>query len=274
MCCSCLIFSDFTKNHIKKLFRCSNRTDSCLSEKIMQAVKKGDTIFIGKYLFTRSETASVWLEVSEEKGEDVTCLVISTWGVRNNIDFLSLYTRHVEDIRHAREFLSKLGDRKQTHIYAKIENTEGLQHFDEILREADSIILARGNLGIELPSEKAAIYKCNMVGKPVVVTRVVDSMTDNLRPTRAEATDVAKQCWMNSPRQDKFRLGKFELDQLAQASQISPGRVLRDRHELPLLVVGPPHGEENFNQSGIFKTHFEDSVENETSNPPFMVSSR
>ncbi|KAG5040029.1 hypothetical protein JHK82_012173 [Glycine max] len=98
--------------------------------------------------------------------------------------------------KEAREFLSKLGDRKQTHIYAKIENTEGLQHFDEILREADSIILARGNLGIELPSEKAAIYKCNMVGKPVVVTRVVDSMTDNLRPTRAEATDVAKQCWM------------------------------------------------------------------------------
>ncbi|KAG5028559.1 hypothetical protein JHK87_012073 [Glycine soja] len=110
------------------------------------------------------------MQVSEEKGEDVTCL--------------------------AREFLSKLGDRKQTHIYAKIENIEGLQHFDEILREADSIILARGNLGIELPSEKAAIYKCNMVGKPVVVTRVVDSMTDNLRPTRAEATDVAKQCWM------------------------------------------------------------------------------
>ncbi|KAG4395261.1 hypothetical protein GLYMA_20G189300v4 [Glycine max] len=168
-------------------------------------------------------------KVSEVEGEDVTCLVkntatlsgslftvhvsqihidlptladkdkevISTWGVQNNIDFLSLYTRHVEDIRHAREFLSKLGDLKQTHIYAKIENIEGMKHFDEILREADGIILARGNLGIELPPEKvflfqkAAIYKCNMVGKPVVVTRVVDSMTDNLRPTRAEATDVA-----------------------------------------------------------------------------------
>ncbi|ESW15834.1 hypothetical protein PHAVU_007G106100 [Phaseolus vulgaris] len=196
---------------------------------ISKAVKKGDTIFIGKYLFTGSETASVWLEVSEVDGDDVACLVrntatlsgplftvhisqihidlpsltdkdkevISTWGVRNNIDILSLYTRQAEDIRHAREFLSKLGDLKQTHIYAKIENIEGLKHFDEILREADGIILARGNLGIELPPEKvflfqkAAIYKCNMVGKPVVVTRVVDSMTDNLRPTRAEATDVA-----------------------------------------------------------------------------------
>ncbi|KAG4910825.1 hypothetical protein JHK87_056941 [Glycine soja] len=170
---------------------------------LSKAVKKGDTIFIGKYLFTGSETASVWLEVSEVEGEDVTCLVKNTATLSG-----SLFTVHVSQIhidlptladkdKEAREFLSKLGDLKQTHIYAKIENIEGMKHFDEILREADGIILARGNLGIELPPEKvflfqkAAIYKCNMVGKPVVVTRVVDSMTDNLRPTRAEATDVA-----------------------------------------------------------------------------------
>ncbi|KAF3795377.1 Pyruvate kinase 1 [Nymphaea thermarum] len=197
---------------------------------LSKAVKKGDTIFIGQYLFTGSETTSVWLEVSELKGEDVVCVVknsttlsgslftlhvsqiridlptltdsdkevISTWGVKNNIDFLSLsYTRHAEDIRHARDFLSKLGDLSQTQIFAKIENVEGLTHFDEILQEADGVILSRGNLGIDLPPEKvflfqkAAVYKCNMAGKPAVVTRVVDSMTDNLRPTRAEATDVA-----------------------------------------------------------------------------------
>ncbi|TYI07594.1 hypothetical protein ES332_A10G238800v1 [Gossypium tomentosum] len=153
---------------------------------LSKAVKKGDTIFIGQYLFTGNETTSVWLEV------------ISTWGVRNNIDILSLsYTRHAEDIRHARCFLSKLGELNQTQIFAKIENIEGLTHFDEILQEADGIIFSRGNLGIDLPPEKvflfqkAALYKCNMMGKPAVVTRVVDSMTDNLRPTRAEATDVA-----------------------------------------------------------------------------------
>ncbi|KAF9597057.1 hypothetical protein IFM89_015248 [Coptis chinensis] len=118
--------------------------------------------------------------------------VISKWGVKNNIDFLSLsFTRHAEDVRQAREFLSTLGDLSQTQILAKIENEEGLKHFDEILQEADGIILSRGNLGIDLPPEKAAVYKCNMAGKPAVVTRVVDSMTDNLRPTRAEATDVA-----------------------------------------------------------------------------------
>ncbi|ONI21820.1 hypothetical protein PRUPE_2G091200 [Prunus persica] len=197
---------------------------------LSKVVKKGDTIFIGQYLFTGSETTSVWLEVTEVNGEEVVCLiknsatlsgplytlhvsqiridlptltdkdkeVISTWGIRNNIDFLSLsYTRHAEDVRHAREFLSKLGDLNQTQIFAKIENVEGLNHFDEILQEADGIILSRGNLGIDLPPEKvflfqkAAVYKCNMAGKPAVVTRVVDSMTDNLRPTRAEATDVA-----------------------------------------------------------------------------------
>ncbi|KAL8509329.1 hypothetical protein ACS0TY_016508 [Phlomoides rotata] len=197
---------------------------------LAKAVKKGDTIFVGQYLFTGSETTSVWLEVDEVKGDDVVCLiknsatlagslftlhasqiridlptltekdkeVISSWGVKNKIDFLSLsYTRHAEDVREAREFLSKLGDLSQTQIFAKIENVEGLTHFDEILQEADGIILSRGNLGIDLPPEKvflfqkSAVYKCNMAGKPAVVTRVVDSMTDNLRPTRAEATDVA-----------------------------------------------------------------------------------
>ncbi|XP_010543595.1 PREDICTED: pyruvate kinase 1, cytosolic-like [Tarenaya hassleriana] len=197
---------------------------------LSKAVIKGDTIFIGQYLFTGNETTSVWLEVTDIEGEDVVCLVknsatlsgqlytlhvsniridrptltekdkqvISSWGVKNNIDFLSLsYTRHAEDVRNARDFLSKLGDLRQTQIFAKIENIEGLTHFDEILQEADGIILSRGYLGIDLPPEKvflfqkSALSKCNVAGKPVVVTRVVDSMTDNLRPTRAEATDVA-----------------------------------------------------------------------------------
>ncbi|KAF2308203.1 hypothetical protein GH714_036763 [Hevea brasiliensis] len=156
-------------------------------------------------IFTGSENTSVWLEVLETNGQDVMCLikntatlagfilmhvsqvyeslpnlsdkdkkVISEWGSRNNVDFISLsYTRNVEDVR------------------------EGLKHFCEILQEADGIILGRGNLGIDLPPEKvflfqkSAVYKCNMAGKPVIITRVVDSMTGNLRPTRAEATDVA-----------------------------------------------------------------------------------
>ncbi|XP_057983105.1 pyruvate kinase 2, cytosolic-like [Malania oleifera] len=196
-----------------------------LSEK----VKKGDTIFLGQYLFTGSETTSVWLEVLEAKGPDVICIVknsailsgfiftmhvaqvhvnlptlndidkqvISSWGSRNNIDFVSLsYTRHVEDVRELKNFL-KTQNLHETRIFAKVETVEGLKHFDEILKEADGVILSRGNLGIDLPPEKvflfqkSAVHKCNMVGKPAIITRVVDSMTQNLRPTRAEATDVA-----------------------------------------------------------------------------------
>jgi pyruvate kinase len=137
---------------------------------LAKALKPGDTIFVGQYLFTGSETTSVWLEVSEVQGDDVVCViknsatlagslftlhcsqihidlptlsdedkdVMKKWGAPNKIDFLSLsYTRHAEDVRQAREYLSKLGDLSQTLIFAKIENVEGLNHFDEILEEAD-----------------------------------------------------------------------------------------------------------------------------------------
>ncbi|KAG6410081.1 hypothetical protein SASPL_128129 [Salvia splendens] len=224
---------------------------------LSEAVKTGDTIFIGQYLFTGSETTSVWLEVTEVKGKDVVCLiknsatlagslytlhvsqirielptltdkdkeVIRTWGVRNNIDFLSLsYTRCAEDIKLAREFLSTLGDLNQTLIFAKIDNVEGMTHFDEILEAADGIILSRGNLGIDLPPEKVfmfqkeAVHKCNMAGKPAVVTRVVDSMADNLRPTRAEATDVANAVLDGS---DAILLGAETLRGLYPVETIS-----------------------------------------------------
>lgn len=196
---------------------------------LSQEVKKGHTIFLGEYLFTGSENTSVWLEVLETKGSDVICLVknnatlsgtvfnmhvsqvhvnlptltdadkkiISTWGASNKVDFISLHcTRHADDVRELKAFL-KTQDLHETQVFAKVETVQGLKHFDEILKEADGVILSRGNLGIDLPPEKvflfqkSAVYRCNMAGKPVIITRVVDSMTANLRPTRAEATDVA-----------------------------------------------------------------------------------
>ncbi|XP_021724774.1 pyruvate kinase 1, cytosolic-like [Chenopodium quinoa] len=212
--------------------------------------------------FNSSPNSIIKDMVSELKGEDVVCLiknsatlsgplytlhvsqihidrptltekdkeVIKTWGARNNIDFLTLsYTRHAEDIREAREFLSNHCDLQQTQFFAKIENIEGLTHFDEILQEADGIILSRRNLGIDLPPEKvflfqkAALHKCNMAGKPVVVTRVVDSMTDNLRPTRAKATDVANAVLDGS---DAIILGAETLRGLYPVETISTvGRI-------------------------------------------------
>ncbi|KAH8938378.1 hypothetical protein BDL97_16G079500 [Sphagnum fallax] len=210
--------------------KASNKVLSVNSDALVTAVKPKDTIFLGHYLFTGSETTSVWLEVKEVKERDVVCTVkntatltgslfvvhvsqvrmdlptlsendkevVSSWGLRNHIDFLSLsFTRHADDVREARKLLDKLGDLSQTQIFAKIENFEGLVHFDDILKEADGVIISRGTLGIDLPPEKVflfqkvAIQKCNRAGKPAIVTRVVDSMVDNPRPTRAEATDVA-----------------------------------------------------------------------------------
>jgi pyruvate kinase len=112
-------------------------------------------------------------------------------------DYLAAsFVRRKEDILAVKEILDKANS--LTKIISKIENQDGLKNFDEILDVSDGIMVARGDLGIEIPGErvpivqKQIIAKCNKASKPVIVaTQMLESMTVNPRPTRAEVSDVS-----------------------------------------------------------------------------------
>ena len=118
------------------------------------------------------------------------------FALEQGIDFLALsFVRRAADVRELRQLLK---DRKaDTPIIAKIEKSEALSVFDGILAEADGIMVARGDLGVETPAEevpfhqKRIISACNRAGKPVITaTQMLQTMIENPRPTRAEASDV------------------------------------------------------------------------------------
>ncbi|WP_322174559.1 pyruvate kinase [Acutalibacter caecimuris] len=120
------------------------------------------------------------------------------FGIENGFDFIAAsFTRTAADILEIRQILKEYKCHT-INIIAKIENMEGVENIDEILRVADGIMVARGDMGVEIPFQdvpvlqKQLIKKCYMAGKQVVTaTQMLDSMMKNPRPTRAEATDVA-----------------------------------------------------------------------------------
>jgi len=130
--------------------------------------------------------------ITEKDAKDIE------FGIEQDVDFIAAsFVRRASDVLEIRQLLEKHGA-GHIQIIPKIENQEGVDNIDEILEVSDGLMVARGDLGVEIPAEdvplvqKDLIKKCNKLGKPVITaTQMLDSMQRNPRPTRAEASDVA-----------------------------------------------------------------------------------
>lgn len=188
------------------------------TEAVCQAVRVGDSLFL--------DDGSIQLKVEETDGTDIRTVVLVggqlssnkgvtvpgvtfdigaitdedvetvRFAVDQGLDFIAAsFVRSTDDLRHLRNVIQEAGG--ATPIVAKIEKHEAVQNIDEIIEEADAVMVARGDLGVEMniwevPTiQKMIIRRCNRKGKPVITaTQMLESMTDNRRPTRAEVTDV------------------------------------------------------------------------------------
>ena len=195
-----------------------NRVSVTFAE-LPQAVRPGDRLFLNDGIVQLKVLESVGREVrcevliggqlSSRKGlnlpgidlgisaftdHDRHCL---TFALENGVDAISQsFVENSNDIAAVREAAADLGH--DPFLIAKIERAGALDHIDDILQAADGIMVARGDLGVEIPIaqiamvQKKLIWKANRLGKPVITaTQMLESMTTNRRPTRAEATDVA-----------------------------------------------------------------------------------
>lgn len=121
------------------------------------------------------------------------------FGIKQNVDFIAAsFVRTPHDVKQLREFLKENGG-EHMFIISKIEHPQAVKHIDEIITLSDGIMIARGDLGVEVPLcevpfiQESIIRKCNLKGKPVIVaTQMLESMKTNPRPTRAEISDVAQ----------------------------------------------------------------------------------
>ena len=157
---------------------------------LTEDIKEGDTILIDDGL--------IGLRVEKVNAPEIVCTVVNGGELGEKKDFVAAsFIRNAEAINEIREFLVANGG-EHIDIIAKIENAEGVQNIDSIIDAADGVMVARGDLGVEIPAcqvphvQKIIIEKCNHKYKPVITaTQMLDSMIRNPRPTRAEVADVA-----------------------------------------------------------------------------------
>lgn len=165
----------------------------------VDAIKGGDvitTVLAGGKLTSRKRVSlpdsEVKLPSLSEK--DIADIAL---GVQHNIDFIAAsFVRNAEDVRAVKKIIKDNGGHQD--IIAKIENRQGVENLEEILDAADGLMVARGDLGVEMPAEevpviqKKIIHAANKAGKPVITaTQMLESMITSPTPTRAEASDVS-----------------------------------------------------------------------------------
>jgi pyruvate kinase len=167
------------------------------------------------------------LGISAFTDHDYNCL---KFALEQGVDAVSQsFVERGEDIQLVRDAAQKLGH--HPFIIAKIERSRALDNLDNILNNADAIMIARGDLGVEIPIEEIAVvqkhimYQANLKGKPVITaTQMLESMTDNRLPTRAEATDVSNaildgtDCVMLS---GESAMGKYPVESAAMLAKIA-----------------------------------------------------
>lgn len=153
------------------------------------------------------------------------------FGIKEDVDYIAAsFTRTADDVKELRKFLDDNGG-KNINIIAKIENSEGIINVDGIIEEADAVMVARGDMGVELPEEevpiiqKMIIKKVYEAGKQVIIaTQMLESMINNPRPTRAETADVANAIYDGTSAimlSGETAAGKFPVEAVATMARIA-----------------------------------------------------
>lgn len=184
--------------------------------------------------------------ISEQDEQDII------FGIENDMDFVAAsFIQRAADVESIRKLIARHGGHME--IIPKIENLAGVQNIDDIIAVSDGIMVARGDLGVEIPAEevpiiqKEIIKKCNDAGKPVIVaTQMLESMTTNPRPTRAEVSDVGNAIFDGA---DAIMLsgetasGKYPAEAVATMARIAK----RIEESLEYKAI--------FEQKGIHRKH-------------------
>lgn len=215
-------------------------------------IKKGDAILL--------DDGKKRLEVLSVNGEEIKCRVIVggetkgrrgvnlpgvalkiscltakdkkdvIFGIENKVDYVALsFVRRASDIRELRTILNKA--KSTAMIIAKIETEEAIQNIDAIIAEADGVMVARGDLAVEVPAEqvpllqKMMIEKCNIAGKPIIVaTQMMESMIKSPVPTRAEVSDVANSILDGADAvmlSEESALGEYPVETVSMMTRVA-----------------------------------------------------